>query len=356
MKRIIEVRDRLKFSKRDAEIFGWATIILAVIAVVAVVLTILCYTDVITDSAGMGIIMLGLPVAVFTFLGALALYLDAKIYLADLDKKGYIVPETKQDCDYRLSELLRDEQEPPMGKIYKRHLVLAIVMGGITLFTAIYMFTFAKRPYPFILLIMIIMVGATLLQAFNRLFKNDIDINVLDSRWVRQRIIVAIMTVLITYIALFYIGAMSSILPTGNRHYYAQIVHYLKRENPEDYRFYMDRLPSYAEDVDFISWGKACGVSFFVPQENIKDIQAYYEGMGEPYIIHTIEEGEEEFISLCRDIKESTRYFKSEDYANCMVYEFTEWDEDQWGHKFSWYAIMDTNSGEVGYGYCPTDW
>ena len=355
MKRIIEVRDRLKFSKRDAEIFGWATIILAVIAVVAVVLTILCYTDVITDSAGMGIIMLGLPVAVFTFLCALALYLDAKIYLADLDKKGYIVPETRKDCDYRLSMLLRDEQEPPAGKIYKRHLVLAIVMGGITLFTAIYMFTLAKRPYPFFLLIMIIMVGCTLLQAFNRLFKNDIDIDVFDSRWVRQRIISAIMTVVIVYCVLLYAGVLSSFLPVGNEHYYAQIVRYHKRENPEDYRFYMDRLPSYAEAVDFISWGNACGVSFYVPQENIKDIPAYYENLGEPYIIHTIEEGDE-FVRLCGEIKQSTTYFESEDYANCMVYEFPNWYVDQWGHTASWYAIVDTNSGEVGYGSCPTDW
>ena len=117
----------------------------------------------------------------------------------------------------------------------------------------------------------------------------------------------------------------------------------------------MDRLPSYAEDVDFISWGNACGVSFYVPQENIKDIQAYYENLGEPYIIHIIEEGDE-FVRLCGEIKQSTTYFESEDYANCMVYEFPNWYVDQWGHKFSWYVIMDTNSGEVGYGSCPTDW
>lgn len=356
MIKMIEAWDTLRYAKRDVKLYGILSIISLIISAVLILLSILFNAEVIRNDSVAVWVMLGMPCSVIFFLGALGLYLDAKIYISDLDKKGYIVPETRKDCDYRLSMLLRDEQEPLAGKIYKRHMILAIVASVITLIVIVYNFTLAKRPHPLAIILMLIVIGVIFWQSFNRFFKNDIDIDVEDSRMIRQRIVPATVGVVVLFFVIWMGTTLISVFPVGNEHYYAQIVRYHKRENPEGYRFYMDRLPSYAEDVDFISWGNACGVSFYVPQENIKDIQAYYEGIGEPYIIHTIEEGEEEFARLCEEIKQSTTYFKSEDYANCMVYEFPEWDADQWGHKFSWYVIMDTNSGEVGYGNCPTDW
>ncbi len=356
MKRIIGVWDTLKYAKRDVSLYRILSIISLVVTIVFIVFFILFNAEVIRNDSVAVWVMLGTPCSIIFFLGVLGLYLDAKTYISDLDKKGYIVPETRKDCDYRLSMLLRDEQEPPVGKIYKRHMILGIVAGVITLIVTVYNFTWAKRPHPLAIILMLIVTGVIFWQSFNRFFKNDIDIDVEDSRMIRQRIVPSVVGVAVLFFVIWMGTMLFSVFPVGNELYYAQIVRYHKRENPEDYRFYMDRLPSYAEDVDFISWGNACGVSFYVPQENVKDIQAYYENIGEQYIIHTIEEGEEEFIRLCEEIKQSTTYFESEDFENCMVYEFPNWYVDQWGHTGSWYAIMDTNSGEVGYGSCPTDW
>lgn len=354
MKKVIEVRDKLKYAQEDVRRYGKLSLISLI--VIAVFILLLVVGDLMNNTVWIALVILGMPCSVILCLGAFLLYLDAKIYISDLDKKGYLIPESRRDYDYRLSNLYREEIEIQEDTINKRNLVLAIVAGVITLIVIIYNFTLAKRPHPLALIIMLIITAIMFLQSFNRFYKNDIDIDVEDCRKIRQRIVPAAVGVGIWFFVIWAGVQFFNIFPVGNEHYYAQIVRYHKREAAESYRYYMDRLPSYAEDVCFISWGHACGVSFYVPQENVKDMQAYYENIGEPYIIHTIEEGEEEFVRLCGQIKQSTTYFRSEDYENCIVYEFTEWYVYENGDTESWYAIIDTNSGEVGYGYCPTDW
>lgn len=362
MKRPIKVWDTMKYARKDVKINGVAAIIMFVVAVVFVGLTVLCELTIIKDSIWVGVVVLGLPCSIILFFSVILIYLDSKIYIADLDKKGFAVPVSKKDCDYKLSLLIREEQDIQEdtkiqeSKIHKRHLVLAIIAGVITVLTAIHSFTLARRPHPLAIFIMLVVTGLMFWQSFNRFFKNDIDIDIEDSRWIRPRIVPAVVGVGICFFIVWAGTQMVNAFPVGNEHYYAQIMRYYKREYGDGYRFYLDRLPSYAKDVRFISWGRACGVSFYVPQENLKDIQAYYEGLGEAYVIHTMEDDGEDFIYLCNRVKEETTYFRSEDYENCMVYEFTEYYIDQWGNSSSWYLIMDTNSGEVGYGYCPTDW
>lgn len=354
MKRIIEVRDTLRYAHNDIKRYG----ILSLISLIAmaIFIVILVVGDLTNNSLLMALGILGMPCFVILCLGSFLLYLDVKIYISDLDKKGFLVPENRQDCDYRLSMLYREEIEIQEGAINKRNLVLAIVAGVITLIVIVYNFTLAKRPHPLAIILMLIITAIMFLQSFNRFYKNDIDIDVEDSRKIRQRIVPAAVGVGIWFFVIWMGVQFFNIFPVGNEHYYAQIVRYHKREDAENYRYYMDRLPSYAEDVRFISWGRSCGVSFYVPQENVKDMQAYFESIEEPYVIHTIEEGQTEFTKLCSEVKAYTTYFRSEDYENCMVYEFTEWYVYENGNTESWYAIIDTNSGEVGYGYCPTDW
>ena len=75
-------------------------------------------------------------------------------------------------------------------------------------------------------------------------------------------------------------------------------------------------------------------------------------------MIHTIEEGQDEFTELCTEVKKGVTNFDSKDYENCIVYEFTEWgvvEQGQTRYNISWYAIIDTESGEVGYGNYPKD-
>lgn len=362
MKRVIKVWDKLKYDQKDVKIFGKATIVLSVALAVFIVLSVLCDSEVLTDSIWVAVSFMGVLCSVLLFFIALILFLDAKIYISDLTKKGFVVPETKKECECRLSMLKREEgnsreeENIQESKIYKRHLILAIVAGVITLLATVHSFAFAKKPHLLAIMVMLIITGVLFWQSFNRFFKNEIDIDIEDSRRIRPGIIRAVVGVLIWS---FIVGMgieLSNSLPCWNEHYYAQIIRYYKKENTQEYRYYMDRLPSYAEDINFISWGRACGVSFYVPQENIKDIQAYYEGIGEPYVVHTMEEDGDEFVCLCELVKEETTYFKSDDYQNCVVYEFTEYLMTNKGDYISWYAIIDTHSGEVGYGYCSTDW
>lgn len=356
MKKTIKVWDTLKFAQKGVRLYGIAAAVLFIITLIITSIFVLCDLNIIHSSTLMGLSMLGMFWSAIFCLGAFLFFLDGKIYLWDLKRKGFAIPQSKKECNFRLSMLMYEETDIKEGKIHKRTLVLAIVSFVITIIAAIHSFTLAKWPHPVAIIVMLIVSVVVLLQAFNRLFKNDIDIDIEDSRWVRQRIVPAAVGVGIWFFVVFMGVQMINVFPMGNEHYYEQIVRYNKKEDAESYRYYMDSLPSYAQDVRFISWGKACGISFYVPQENVKDMQAYFESIEEPCVIHTIEEGEEEFTQLCGKVKDSTTYFRSEDFENCVVYEYTEWYEDQWGHKSSWYAIIDTNSGEVGYGYCPTDW
>lgn len=368
MKRTIIVRDELKYAKKDIRLCRKFTVALAVISAIFIVIQTLCCFEVITASVVIGISALGMLSCGLFFWISFYLYLDGKIYLKDLEKKGYIIPECRSDyiiklsllekkeCDVQDDSDTSEETVVEEGKINKRHFALAIVVGVITILTTMHSFTFAKRPHPLAIVVMFITTGILFWQSCNRFFKNDIDIEIVDSRWIRPRIMKSVMGVVICFFVLFIGAQVVNNLPTFNKHYYAQIVRHYKEESLEGYYFYLDRLPANAEEVRFISWGKACCVSFYVSQEELKDIQAHYEGLGESYVIHTMEEGEESFVPLCNEIKERTIYFRSEDYENCMVYEFNDFYHDQAGNPFSEYIIMDTKSGEVGYGYCPSDW
>lgn len=358
MKKPIKVRDKIKYDRKDVRLYGKLALISFLLMVFFIVFAIVydLFVERNYNATVITILLLGTPCSVIVCLCTALLYLDGKIYISDLKQNGFVVPESKRFCDYKLSALIREEQSPQEGTIHKRHLVLAIVTGVITIVTAVYTMTLSKVPHPVVVVIMLLITGLLFWQSFNRFFKNDIDIDAEDSRWIRPRVVPAMVGVGMGLFVLWMGVQLIHFLPISNVHYYAQIVRYHKREDAQEYRYYMDRLPSYAEDIRFVSWGNACGVSFYVPQENVKDIQAYYEGIGDPYIIHTIQDGEEEFTKLCNRIKDYTTYFRSEDYANCMVYEFPGWYVDQWGNTTSWHVIMDTNRGEIGYGYCPTDW
>ncbi len=360
MKRNIQIYDRIKYDRKSVRKYGKAALIsLAVIAITFILILVLGVFVFGLDGVSRlaPIIMLMDCVLIYClFVGVL--YLDGKIYLWDLKKKGFVVPENKEDYDCKLSMLPREESEVPKRAIHIRTLVLSLIAGLITISATICGFTVAKRPFPLLCLIAFIVTVIMFLQSLNRFYKNDIDVEIVDSRRVRQRIIPATITVLIVFFGLCCGALMTKSFPTFNYLYHDQIMRYLKADDPESWRFHMDSLPSYAEDIEFMSWGKVIGLSFHVPQENIKDIQAYFEGFGEPYVIHTIEEGQDEFTELCTEVKKGVTNFDSKDYENCIVYEFTEWgvvEQGQTRYNISWYAIIDTESGEVGYGNYPKD-
>lgn len=355
MKKNIQVQDKLRYAKKDIRNYRNLSLIFLAVTGVFVLLLFLCNIDIINSFEIEAFMLAGVFCAMVGCVGTFLMYLDGKIYLCDLKKKGFTIPETKEECGRSLSMIPYEEKERKEGKLHIRTFILAVITGLITVVAAVYTFTETKRPYPLFITIMVILTVIMFLQSFNRLYKNDIDIDIVDSRRIRKRIIPATVTVTIWMMVLGYFALIISGLPTFNYLYYDQIIRYYKNEDAEGYRYYMDSLPSYAGKIEFISWGKACGVSFYVPQENVKDIRAYFEGIDEPCVIHTIEEGQDEFAGLCEQVKDLVTNFDSKDYQNCVVYEFTELHVMENGNTFSWYAIIDTKSGEVGYGNFPTD-
>ncbi len=355
MKKTFQVQDKVKYAKKDVKKYAKLSLISLGAMLVFIVLLVLCNKDIINSFEMEACMLAGVFCSATACVGLFLMFLDGKIYFWDLQRKGFTVPETKKECESRLSMLSYEEKERKEGKLHVRTFVLAILTGLITVVAAIYTFTETKRPFPLIIIIMVILTVMMFLQSFNRFYKNDIDIDITDSRRIRKRIVPATVSVAIWMMVLGYFALIISGLPTFNYLYYDQIMRYYKNEDAESYRYYMDSLPSYARKIEFISWGKACGVSFYVPKENIKDIQAYFEGIDEPCVIHTIEEGQDEFTNLCEQVKHLVTNFDSKDYQNCVVYEFTELHVMESGHTFSWYAIIDTNTGEVGYGNYPTD-
>lgn len=358
MKKDRVVSDRINFAQKDVRRYKKGVLISGIVVLTFSLLLILCFVIFSFEVSPVVLLVMQIvSLAAILFMIFLTLYVDGKIYLRDLKKKGFAVPWDKKEYEYKLSMLpgAGEAKEVPKRAVQVRMLVLAVITGAVTVSAAIYSFTEAKRPYPGCMLIALIVTVIMFLQAFNRFYKNDIDIEIVDSRRVRQRIVPAVVTVGIIFFVLLIWGGMLNSLPTFNYLYHDQIIRYYKEDDAESWRFHMDSLPPYAEKIEFMSWGKTCSLSFHVPRENIKDMQAYFESFDEPYVIHTIEEGEEDFTKLCEEVKHKVTNFDSQEYGNCIVYEYTEFCTCGYCSG-SWYAIIDTESGEVGYGNYTADW